>query len=144
MSYTGRFTPSNPSKYRGDPTGIVYRSLWERRIMVWLDTNSNIIEWSSEEIIIPYQSPVDNKHHRYYPDFFCKTKTGSFILEVKPAKQAAPPAQPKSRRLTRKHLNEVMTWGVNEAKFKAATEFCLDKGWKFKVITEHDLGIMGI
>jgi len=66
------------------------------------------------------------------------------MLEVKPAKQSAPPVQPKTRRISRKYLNEVMTWGVNEAKWKAATEYCLDRGWQFKVITEHDLGIMGI
>jgi len=144
MAYSGHYKPSNPTKYRGDSTGIVYRSLWERRVMVYLDTNSKVLEWSSEEIVIPYRSPVDNKVHRYFPDFYCKTTGGTFILEVKPAKQSEPPKQPKTRKVSRKYLNEVMTWGVNESKWKHATEYCLDRGWQFKVITEHDLGIMGI
>lgn len=105
--------------------------------MVYLDTNSNVIEWSSEEIVIPYVSPVDNRPHRYFPDFFVRTKTGAMILEVKPLKQSLPPTPKK--RVTRKHLNEVMTFGVNQAKWKAAMEYCLDRGWKFKVITEQEL-----
>lgn len=34
-----------------------------------------------------------------------------------------------------------MTWGVNEAKWKAAEEYCKDRGWKFIIMTEHELGI---
>jgi hypothetical protein len=139
MAYSGRFTPQNPSKYLGNPTGIVYRSLWERRVMVYLDTNPSVLEWSSEEIVIPYISPVDNKPHRYFPDFFVRTTTGAMILEVKPHAQSVPPKMATKR--TRRYLREVMTFGVNEAKWKAATEYCLDRNWKFKVITEKDLGI---
>ena len=132
MAYSGRFTPTNPTKYRGDPTNIFYRSLWERRVMVHLDSNKNVLEWSSEEIVIPYLSPVDNKPHRYFPDFFVKTASGCSILEVKPIKQSVPPTPKK---LTRRHLNEVMTYGVNQAKWKAAKEYCLDRGWKFKIVS---------
>ncbi len=107
--------------------------------MVYLDTNPSIVEWSSEEIVIPYVSPVDNRVHRYFPDFFVRTKTGAMILEVKPHAQSVPPKVGSKR--TRKYLREVITFGVNEAKWKAATEYCLDRGWKFKVITEKDLGI---
>jgi hypothetical protein len=139
MAYSGRFTPKFPKKYLGDPTNIIYRSLWERRVMVYLDENVNVLEWSSEEIVIPYLSPIDNRFHRYFPDFFCRTKTGATILEVKPESQSVAPKQQK--RVTKRYIKEVMTYGVNESKWKAANAYCLDRGWKFRVITERDLGI---
>ena len=112
--------------------------------MVHLDSNPNVIAWSNEEIVIPYLSPVDNRLHRYFPDFFVKVKnkngiSESMILEVKPKSQAKPPE--KRSKITRRYITEVMTWGVNEAKWKAAVEYCRTKGWAFKVITEDDLGI---
>lgn len=112
--------------------------------MVHLDTNPSVIEWSNEEIVIPYLSPVDNRWHRYFPDFFVRVrnKTGlieSMILEVKPLKQSVAPQVKK--RITRAYITEVMTYGVNQAKWKAATEYCKDRSWTFKVITEQDLGI---
>jgi hypothetical protein len=137
MAYSGRFSPKNPSKYRGDPTNIWYRSLWERRVMEHLDTNSTVVQWSSEEIVIPYLSPVDNKYHRYFPDFFVRTATGSMILEVKPHSQSIEPKM--KNRKTKGYITEVMTYGVNQAKWKAAEEYCLDRGWKFKVVTEKDI-----
>lgn len=137
MAYSGRFVPVNPKKYLGNPTNIWYRSLWERRVMVHLDTNSSVLEWSSEEIIIPYLSPIDNRYHRYFPDFFVRTTTGAIILEVKPMSQSVMPEPGKKK--TRKYLQEVMTYGVNQAKWKAAEEYCLDRGWKFKVVTEKEL-----
>jgi hypothetical protein len=144
MAYSGKFSPKNTNKYLGDPTNIWYRSLWERRVMVYLDENSTVIEWSNEEIVIPYLSPVDNRVHRYFPDFFVRlrNKLGlieSTIIEVKPAIQARPPKTQK--KVTRRYITEVMTWGVNEAKWKAADAYCKDRGWKFVVVTEKDLGI---
>ena len=144
MAYSGKFSPKNTSKYLGDPTNIWYRSLWERRVMVHLDDNPGVIGWSNEEIVIPYLSPIDNRWHRYFPDFFVRVKNKeglveAMILEVKPAKQSVPP-QRKSK-VTQRYIREVVTWGVNEAKWKAAVEYCKDKGWKFRVITEDHLGI---
>ena len=144
MAYRGKFSPKNPQKYRGDYTNIVYRSTWECRVMTWLDGNESIIEWSSEEIVIPYKSPVDNRVHRYFPDFYVKVKQKDdtirvMIIEVKPAKQTKPPE--KKKKVTKQYIQEVVTWGINEAKWKAATEFCLDRGWAFKVLTEYDLGL---
>jgi len=144
MAYSGKFSPKNPNKYLGDPTNIWYRSLWERRVMVHLDCDQNVLHWSSEEIIIQYLSPVDNRWHRYFPDFFVRVKnrTGvseAMILEVKPKSQARPPV--KKSKITRRYITEVMQWGVNEAKWKAAVEYCKDRSWTFKVITEDDLGI---
>lgn len=144
MAYSGKFSPKNTNKYLGDPTNIWYRSLWERRVMVHLDDNPSVIGWSNEEIIIPYLSPVDGKWHRYFPDFFVRTKTregkvASTIIEVKPSKQAQPPQ--KRSRVTKQYINEVATWGINEAKWQAAMEYCKDRNWKFVVVTEKELGI---
>ena len=112
--------------------------------MVHLDDNPNVIGWSSEEIIIPYLSPVDNRWHRYFPDFLVKARNKlgiveTIILEVKPEKQSIPPTAKK--RITKQYIQEVVTYGINEAKWKAAIEYCKDKNWKFKVITERNLGI---
>ena len=143
-TYKGRLSPKNPKKYAGDPTGIIYRSLWELRVMKYLDEKDNVIEWKSEEIAIPYRSPVDNRIHRYFPDFIVKVRmangdTKTMMLEVKPKKQTIEP-KAKSKK-TKAYINEVMTWGVNQAKWKSAREYCLDKGWDFKLITEDELGI---
>jgi hypothetical protein len=143
MAYSGTFRPSNPQKYVGDYKNIIYRSSWECRVMNWLDKNPNIISWASEEIVIPYVSPVDGKWHRYYPDFVVKAKTKdgtkTMMLEVKPKKQTQQPQVP--RRVTPRYITEVATWGVNQSKWKAATEYCLDRGWEFKIITEEHLGL---
>lgn len=138
----GFFKPQHPEKYRGDPTNIVYRSGWEKRVMMWLDTNSNVLFWSSEEIVIPYVSPIDNRMHRYFVDFYLEAigvdgKTKIMLLEVKPKAQTQEPKKPQ--RNNKRYLSEVMTWGVNQAKWKAATEYCEHKGWEFKLITETEL-----
>jgi len=143
MAYSGRFTPKNPTKYVGDPTNIIYRSSWEARCMDWFDRNPDIISWASEELIVPYKSPVDGKWHRYFPDFLVKMRTNkgmkTVMIEVKPKYQTVPPAQPT--RKTRRFIQEVMTWGVNQSKWKSAQEYCLDRGWDFQIITEEHLGL---
>lgn len=144
MAYSGRFIPKNPKKYMGDASNIIYRSSWECRVMEWLDRNSEILAWASEEIQIPYLSPVDSRWHRYFPDFLVRmrTKNGqlrTMMIEVKPKRQSKPP-EPKTR-MTKQYIQEVTTWGINQAKWKAAEEYCLDRGWEFKVITEDHLGL---
>ena len=89
MAYKGKYIPINPKKYVGNSSQIIYRSLWERKLMVYCDRNDNIIEWGSEEVIVPYRSPWDGKIHRYFPDFYMKVKQTNgtykkFIIEVKP------------------------------------------------------------
>jgi len=143
-TYKGRYSPKHPEKYKGDPTQIIYRSGWERRLMVYLDENKSVIQWSSEEIAIPYRSPLDNRMHRYFPDFYVKAidKNGNIteqLLEVKPKKETREPT--KKKRITKQYITEVTTWGKNQAKWKAAEEYCLDRGWQFKLITEDHLGI---
>ena len=145
MSYKGRYTPKNPSKYRGKPTGIVYRSLWERKFMVYCDTSESILEWGSEEIIIPYLSPWDGRIHRYFPDFYIKVKQhdGSFqkfIIEIKPKIQCKPPTK-NPKRKTKRWFGQVKTWGINEAKWKYATEWCENNDMEFKILTEAHLNI---
>ena len=143
-TYKGRFTPKNPEKYMGDPNNIIYRSSWELKMFTRLDADPNIVRWASEEFSIPYFSPVDKTWHRYFPDFIIKAKskdgnTKTIVVEVKPYQQTIPPQY--GQKPTRRYLNEIMTWGVNEAKWKAANEFCLDRGWTFQIITEKDLNI---
>jgi len=144
MAYSGTFRPTNPQKYVGDHRNIIYRSSWEARLMNWLDKNPSIVSWASEEIIIPYISPVDGRYHRYFPDFLVKVKdkdgkNKTMLLEVKPKKQTKPPEQ--QRRVTKRYITEVATWGVNQSKWKAAEEYCKDRGWEFRIITEDHLGL---
>ena len=144
MSYKGKYYPSFPRKYKGDPTNIIYRSLWERKFMVYCDKNQNILEWASEEIAIPYRSPIDNRVHRYFPDFYMKVKETNgriknYVIEVKPAKQTKPPAKPK--RQTKGYIREAYEYARNQAKWKMAKEYCADRQWEFKVVTEKELGI---
>ena len=144
MAYKGKYKPNNPSKYRGNAHNIIYRSLWERKFMAYCDQNDAILEWGSEEIIIPYKSPWDGRIHRYFPDFYVKTKQHDgtikkMIIEVKPNRQTKAPKEPQ--RKTKKWLNEIRTWGVNNAKWKHAKEWCDNNGMEFKILTEDDLGI---
>ena len=144
MSYKGKFQPSYPRKYKGDPTNIIYRSLWERKFMMYCDLNENIIEWGSEEIALPYRSPLDNRVHRYFPDFYIKVKENNgslkrYLIEIKPKKQTIEPKVQK--RKTKSYIYEVTEYAKNMAKWKAAEEFCKDRMWGFKVLTEDELGI---
>jgi hypothetical protein len=144
MAYKGKYSPSYPRKYKGDPTNIVYRSLWERKFMVYCDLNENILEWGSEEIVMPYRSPVDGRVHRYFPDFYIKVKesTGKIkkmIIEIKPKRQCSPPSKPKKQ--TKGYLREAYEYAKNQAKWEAASEWCKDRGYIFKVFTEKELGI---
>ena len=144
MAYKGYFRPKNPQKYRGNPSNIIYRSRWELKLMMHLDEHPDVVEWCSEEFFIPYRSPVDGKIHRYFPDFYVKKinkqgLTETAIIEVKPLAQTMEPKkQPKP---SRKYITEVMTYGVNQAKWKAAREFCADRKWSFHIFTEKELGI---
>jgi len=150
MSYKGKFRPKNPNKYKGNPSNIIYRSLLERRFMVYLDNNPSILKWQSEEIIIPYVSPVDNRVHRYVPDFYIKYKNsdGKIIeelIEVKPFNQCSPP-NPKKKltktgRTSKRYLKEVQTYIVNDAKWNQAMKYCKDRKWKWRILTEKDINI---
>ena len=146
-AYKGRFVPKNPQKYKGDPTKIVYRSSWELRFMKLLDERDDIIQWASEELAIPYKSPIDGKWHRYFPDFLVRMRdrSGNIVvkmIEIKPRAQAVPP-KPKAKgsKPTKKYLQEVATYGINNAKWLAAKDYCEDHRWEFVVLTEKELGL---
>ena len=144
MAYKGKYKVRAPYKYKGNPTKVVYRSSWELKFMNYCDTNINILEWGSEEMYVWYRSPVDNKPHRFFPDFYIKARESNgqikkYIIEVKPQRQTKPPAKPK--RQTRGYLREAYEYAKNQAKWKAANEWCLDRGFEFKVLTEKELGI---
>jgi hypothetical protein len=144
MSYKGKYKPSFPEKYRGDVTNIIYRSLWERKFMVYCDTNERILEWANEEKCIPYRSPVDGKIHRYFPDFLIKVKESNgsikkYMIEIKPSKQTVPPQKPQ--RQTKKYISEVYEYAKNQSKWEAAKDWCADRGYEFKIITENELNI---
>ena len=143
--YKGKFKIKNSQKYKGNPSNIIYRSLMELRFMKWCDSSEKILQWSSEEVVIPYISPIDNKRHRYFPDFLIQTAKGWFLIEVKPQIESRPPKKKLVEKLDlkkkRRYMKSVRTWLINEAKWKAAKEFCADRRWEFKVLTEDELGI---
>jgi|TARA_B100002019_G_C21258811_1_gene595462 hypothetical protein len=115
--------------------------------MIYLDEHKDIIQWASEEFCIPYKSPIDGRMHRYFPDFWIKKRSGRCVLiEVKPYKQTQPPDpanknKTKTGRVSRRYLQEVKTYGINEAKWKAAYAYCRDRKWDFKIMTEKELGL---
>ena len=144
MANKGKFKPKNPKKYNGNPSKIVYRSSWEARCMNYFDQNDNIIWWASEEVIVPYKHPMDGRYHRYFPDFIIKVRqkngqSKTMMIEIKPEYQKIGPK--KQKRKTQRYIKEVVTYAVNQAKWEAAEDYCADRRWEFKVLTENDLGI---
>lgn len=142
MAYSGKFKPKNPGKYRGDPTGIIYRSLWELKVLKELDDNPDIIQYASEEFFIPYMNPFDQKYHRYFPDFWIKNKKGDImIVEVKPYKQTMEPRSKNKR--SQSYIKDMSRYIINKQKWEAAEKYCTKKGkeWKFIILTENELDI---
>ena len=135
MAYKSIFNPKNPKKYIGDSSKIVCRSLWERNVCKFCDDNPNIIKWSSEEISIPYLSPLDNKMHNYFPDFLIQFQNNSgihtWMVEVKPKKQTILKENASKK--------EKVTWIINQSKWSAAKTYCKKNNITFKILTEKDL-----
>ena len=144
MAYKGKYKPSYPNKYSGNPSNIIYRSLWERKYMKYLDTNENILLWSSEEFFIPYRSPIDGRIHKYFPDFMVKEQTSSgkiinYVVEIKPKKQCRAPKKPNN--ITKGYIFEAKEYAKNQSKWAVAKEWCADRGYEFRILTEEDLNI---
>ena len=138
--HKGVFKPKNPKKYVGDSNNIVYRSSWEKKFMLYCDRNTDILQWASEEMYVPYLSPIDKRIHKYYPDFIIKTSDNrKIMIEVKPAIQCRPP-KPRSRK-TKRYLQEQLTFIKNISKWKSAKEYCSDNGLEFVIMTEKELNI---
>lgn len=143
MTYRGKFSPRNPSKYRGDVANIVYRSLWERQVFRWLDEKTDVQSWSSEEVVIPYRCKTDGRIHRYFVDIKMQLTDGRvYIIEIKPKKETIPPVNPG--RKTKRYIAEVMTYAKNISKWHAAQEYAADRGWQFEVWNEDTLKGLGI
>lgn len=144
MFHKRMYKPMFPEKYEGDHTQIVMRSSWETRFASWCDKNPSVIKWCSEETVVPYRCPTDGRVHRYFIDFKIKVRTKdnqlkTYLVEVKPAKQTQPPEFPG--RQTKRYLTESLTFMKNQAKWKAAGEWCKDRGYEFVIITENELGL---
>lgn len=143
-SYKGKFQPKNPKKYMGDPENIIWRSTWELRAFKFMDERPEVLEWRSEEVIVPYFDPSTGRHRRYFPDIVARIQnpdgtTKTVMMEIKPMKETKEPKVQKKR--TKKYVTEVTTWATNQAKWKSAQEYCKDRGWQFVLVTEHQLGI---
>lgn len=140
MFHKRKYTPIFPEKYTGDPSNIIMRSSWETKFALWCDKNPSVLKWSSEETVVPYRCPTDDRIHRYFIDFKIQVSTGKvYLVEVKPAAQCQPPVFPGRR--TQRYLTESVTFIKNQAKWKAANEYAKDRGWEFKIITEKELGL---
>lgn len=147
-TYKGFYKPINPAKYVGDINNIVFRSLWERKLMLWCDKNSSVLKWGSEIHPIPYYSTVDGRMRRYFVDFFVQMRnkdgnTETIMIEVKPNKETRPPEKPKTnnRKSQERYLQEHLTYQVNQDKWKAATEFAKKHNMRFVIMDEYALGI---
>jgi len=141
-TYTGKYRVVNAHKYRGDVTNVIYRSQWEKQCFLWCDRNSNIKEWSSEEVIIPYFYDVDKRYHRYFMDLKFTTKENkTYLIEIKPEKQTKLPKNPNK---SKRYISEALTYVKNQNKWQAAQEYALDRGWYFQIWTEKELQNLGI
>ena len=143
MPYSGRYRVKNLQKYVGNSSNVRYRSLWERQVFRWLDSNKNVALWNSEEVVVPYRCKSDNKIHRYFVDLYVKFNDGkSYLIEIKPKKQTIPPKKPT--RKSKKYLNEVMVYIKNQSKWEAASAYAQNKGMTFQVWTEDTIKGLGI
>ncbi len=145
MAYTTKYKPMNPKKYKGDPSNIICRSLWERKFAKYADQNENVLEWASEEIYIKYFDPTTKKVRKYFPDFYIKyvDKEGKIrkaIIEIKPFKETQEPVRKKGKS-NKTIIYETLTYVKNQAKWQAAKEFCADNLFEFRIMTEKELGI---
>ena len=139
--YSGIYKPLNPQKYKGNVNNVIYRSSWEKRFMIYCDKNRAVVEWGSEEIAISYRS-IDNRPHRYYPDFYMKVRQSNgtfkkFIVEIKPKAQTRKPKKPL--RETRTYKNAVLTYERNKRKWSTAAAWASKRKMRFIILTEDHL-----
>jgi hypothetical protein len=140
----GRYTPKNPSKYKGNVNNVVYRSSWELKLMNYLDSNIYVTKWSSETVIVPYRSPKDDAIHRYFIDFYAEITSEDntvrkILIEVKPKAQTMPPKEPKKK--TKSFVQSCITYAVNQAKWESAKKFAEINNMEFVIMTEVELNI---
>jgi len=143
IKYKGKYTPEHPVKYMGNSSNIVYRSMWERRCMKYFDVNPSVLQWSSEEVVIPYYDSMSKKVRRYFPDFLIKVKTATgesttHLIEVKPSKDLRPPVGGRGKKKSTV-LYEMKAYRMNRDKFASARKWCDERGIIFDVWTEKHL-----
>lgn len=140
----GKYSPINPKKYKGNVNNIIFRSSLELVAFKFCDTNPAIVFWSSEEMVIPYISPVDNRAHRYFMDLKVWTKKPDSpelqvtLIEIKPKDQTKPPRKTANMKESTFN-NAVRTWLVNQAKWTATKDLCAKRDWRFIIWTEEHL-----
>jgi hypothetical protein len=140
--YKGVYTVKKPEKYRNNRKPV-YRSTWELQFMKWLDSNSNVVWWSSEMTVVPYISKFDGQWHRYFVDFTVRFNDGkTYLFEIKPEKQTKPPSDRK--RKTKQHLIEVKSYAINISKWEYAQKYAEKRNWIFQILTEKELKKIGI
>jgi hypothetical protein len=142
MPYKTKYYPKNPSKYIGDPSNIICRSLWERKFCKYLDENQYVIRWASEELRIPYLCPIKKRMCFYYPDFLFEVKNenneiSTMLVEIKPKKQTIEPINKKRK----SYAHDRIVYEINTMKWESAKKLCKTNGWTFKILTEEDLHI---
>lgn len=135
----GIYTPIHQEKYKGS-LPCIYRSGLELKVMQWLDSNSRVIKWGSESVVIPYLHPSDNRMHRYFVDFNFTIQRNDgikkYLVEVKPSSQCRPP---KKRKNSSTFLRESVTYTINQCKWQAATAWAGSHGYEFVIFTEKHL-----
>jgi|TARA_R110002012_G_scaffold63318_3_gene166698 hypothetical protein len=135
----GVFTPNNPDKFIGSKA--IYRSGLELKFFRFCDNNDNVKKWGSENVIVPYISPLDHRAHRYYVDNYIEILEGSmlkkYLVEIKPSKQTKPPTTKYRKR--RHLLYEQKAYVTNQAKWKAARKYSKKIGCEFIILTEKEL-----
>lgn len=141
----GVYSVINESKYEGNASNVVYRSSWEKRTMIYLDSTPNVLQWSSEEVVVIYYNPTDQKYHRYFLDFKAKINTPSgiktLLIEIKPEAETVKPIPPKrnTRKAHSSYQTAIETYIKNQCKWEAASKYAKDRGWEFIVLTERQL-----
>lgn len=111
---------------------IIYRSSWEKRFIVWCESCSNVKHWGSECTCINYYNPVDQKTHRYFPDFVVEMQDGKIlIVEIKPSNQTQAPDS--------ENTWASRTYAINSAKWATIKDLCEQRGYKFCILTEKTI-----
>ena len=141
----GYFKPNNRNKYVG-PEPVIYRSSWERKFMMWCDTNEFVIKWSSEPVGIQYWSTISSKTRTYNPDFYVLVKkqdgtNEQLLVEIKPEAQIKKPEPPKtkSKKSNENYRYLAEQYVTNRDKYIAAQQYAKERGWRFVVMTENSL-----
>lgn len=132
----GIYTVKNLEKYVGSKPPYC-RSSWETTFCMFCDNNPAIQEWASEPIKIPYRDPLTGKQTVYVPDFLIKyvdknQKLHVELVEIKPSNQQL------IEKVGKNPYNQAQ-FVKNQAKWAAATNFCKQRGIRFRVINETDM-----